>query len=176
MKVLVAYASRLGSTRSIAYAIAARLRIHGINATASPVADIHDATSFDAVVIGSAVYAGHWMDDASAWVETHVVALSVRPTWLFSSGPVGERASRSEPRPASEVAALQALIGARGHRIFAGALDRSTIADGDFPFIERVVARRFVPEGDFRDWPAIETWADAIAADLAATQQLRPVH
>jgi hypothetical protein len=33
-----------------------------------------------------------------------------------------------------------------------------------------------MPIGDFRDWPAIEAWADEIAADLAAAVAPGPSH
>ena len=33
--------------------------------------------------------------------------------------------------------------------------------------VERTVVRRFLPDGDWRDWPEIEAWAGGIAAALA---------
>lgn len=54
----------------------------------------------------------------------------------------------------------------RDHRVFAGALDRGTLAGADLGRVERFVAERFVPDGDFRDWPAIDAWADDIARAL----------
>ena len=44
-------------------------------------------------------------------------------------------------------------------------------ADGsELGRIERFVAKRFIPEGDWRDWPSIEAWARSIALDLKSTQ------
>ncbi len=34
-------------------------------------------------------------------------------------------------------------------------------------------ARSALPKGDFRDWPAIDAWADEIAHDLAAMASSR---
>jgi menaquinone-dependent protoporphyrinogen oxidase len=168
MSVLVTYASRLGSTKEIAERIAARLRDQGIDTTISSVETKPSVTTFDAVVIGSALYAGHWLDGARRFVRDNEAALRARRVWVFSSGPVGKWAS-PEPSPPGEVLDLVAAIDARDHRVFAGALDAWTIDDADFPFIERVIAKRFVPKGDFRNWPEIETWADEIAHELVKT-------
>jgi menaquinone-dependent protoporphyrinogen oxidase len=170
MNVLIAYASRLGSTKEIAERIAIRLQGHGIHTITSTVELAPDVVAFDGVVIGSAVYAGHWLGAARQFIETDKARLSSRPVWLFSSGPVGKLATSAAPIEVPELRGLMASIGAREHRTFAGALDRSTIDAGDFPFIERVVARRFVPEGDFRNWPAIDAWADEIASALRRGQ------
>ena len=65
MNVLVAYASRLGSTRAIAERIAERIQTDGIAATARDVETVDDLIPYDAVIVGSAVYAGHWLKEAS---------------------------------------------------------------------------------------------------------------
>jgi menaquinone-dependent protoporphyrinogen oxidase len=88
-------------------------------------------------------------------------ALSARPTWLFSSGPIG-----APPRPdesqAVDVHDLVAKTRARGHKLFAGKLDKSKLGFG-----ERAVMLAFRPvEGDYRDWDEIEDWARAIAGEL----------
>ena len=85
--VLVAYGSRLGSTKGIAERIAARLRTHGIDTTACDVQTGFEPGRYDAFVIGSAVYAGHWLKDVTRRVGEHTAVLSARPVWLFSSGP-----------------------------------------------------------------------------------------
>jgi menaquinone-dependent protoporphyrinogen oxidase len=49
-----------------------------------------------------------------------------------------------------------------GRRIFFGALDHNKLS-----FAERMVVKAVRgPEGDFRDWQAIEAWAESIARDL----------
>jgi menaquinone-dependent protoporphyrinogen oxidase len=44
---------------------------------------------YDAVILGSAVYVGHWLEAAQRFVEKHRADLVARPVWLFASGPVG---------------------------------------------------------------------------------------
>ena len=170
MNILIAYASRLGSTKAIAERISARLQTQGLAATERSVGSVHDLTSYDAFVIGSAVYAGHWLKGAREFIHLHQATLAGRPVWLFSSGPVGQVASKVEPVDPADIHELVAAIHARDHRVFPGALDRLAVDDSDLGFAERFVAKRFVPEGDFRDWPAIDAWADEIAFGLEAGQ------
>ena len=89
-----------------------------------------------------------------------------RPVWLFSSGPLGDRGvAGPQPEP-KEVHAAMPLIDPRGHRVFAGSFDRATADFSALGIVERTVVKRFLPDGDWRDWDAIETWARSIARSL----------
>ncbi|MET0422770.1 MAG: flavodoxin domain-containing protein [Actinoplanes sp.] len=163
MKILVSAASRHGATREVAAHIAAALRaaLPG-DATIDvlPAADVGDVTSYDAFVVGSAIYMGRWLDDARKLAEL-IATHPPRPVWLFSSGPVGDPAQPAE-EPA-EISGLVKTTGARDHRLLAGRLDRNQLG-----FAEKTVVRALrVPTGDFRNWEAITTWADHIAAELS---------
>jgi menaquinone-dependent protoporphyrinogen oxidase len=50
--------------------------------------------------------------------------------------------------------------------VFFGAWDRSKLDPAKLGFAKRIVAKR-LPQGDFRDWAAIEAWADGVARELA---------
>lgn len=182
MRVLVVYASRLGATQGIAERIAARLHQEGLDATTCcaakdgepgcPATVSRDLAGFDAFVIGSAVHAGNWLDEAAAFVRANHTILASRPVWLFSSGPLGTnpRYAEAEPRGVKE---FNGALSPRDHRVFFGALDRDAVQDGDPSFIERVVAKTLLPAGDFRDWEKIDTWAAGIAHQLAGSQTPR---
>jgi menaquinone-dependent protoporphyrinogen oxidase len=161
MKVLVAAASRHGATQEIAEAIGRTLDAEGLHGSVAPIAEAGDPTDYDAVIVGSAVYMGHWLDAATKFVESRGVALSARPTWLFSSGPIGD-----PPRPdeslAVDVADLMSKTQAREHKLFAGKLEKAKLGFG-----ERAVMLAFrAAEGDYRDWQEVEAWARAIAGEL----------
>ena len=171
MKVLVTYGSHLGSTARIAERIASVLGEAGLGVTVLPAADADadDGTgAFDAFVIGGGTYAGHWHPDAVAFVRHHAEILGSHPVWLFSSGPLGS-APVSEAREPAELAELIPAVRPRAHAVFAGAYDRAALDGSELGRIERFVARRFIPEGDWRDWPSIEAWARSIALDLKPT-------
>jgi menaquinone-dependent protoporphyrinogen oxidase len=158
--VLVAYASKHGSTREIAEAIAAVLRDGGHDADVRPARDVRSLGDAGAVVLGSALYAAHWQRDAARFVRRHLVALQQRPVWLFSSGPLDDSATRDRLPVPEPVAAATTRVGARDHRIFGGRLLPGT------PGVDPHILATH-PTGDFRDWDAIRAWAGTIAADLA---------
>jgi menaquinone-dependent protoporphyrinogen oxidase len=156
----VAAASKYGATGEIAGAIGEVLTEHGLDATVVPCEQVDTVDGYDAVVLGSAVYAGHWRKPARALVERSGDALAARPVWLFSSGPIGD-----PPKPEEDpvdVAEVLAATRAREHRVFAGKLVRKQLSFGD----KAIAVALRVPEGDFRDWAAIKGWAAEIAAAL----------
>ena len=161
MRVLVSAASRHGSTAEMAAEVATVLGEAGIDAVVLAPDDIHSLDGWDAAVIGSAIYVGHWLAPARDLVERLAAELAERPVWLFSSGPIGD-----PPSPAEEpedVAELAELICARGHQIFAGRIDRKQLGLGEKVIMTAIRA----PEGDFRPWTDVRTWAEQIARDLA---------
>ena len=179
MKVLVAYASKYGATRGIAEFICEKLRQGGVEADARDVESVKDVRSYDAFVIGSALYMFHWMRGARQFVSKNSDALSTHPVWLFSSGPVGNDPKNAKGQDLLEVSGpkeldeLRRMTGAREHRVFFGALDGSKLT-GTTGFFYRMArrsqaARESMPEGDFRDWKGIEAWAADIANFLRAS-------
>src|SRR5687768_16293976 len=119
---MVSAASRHGSTAEIAARIAGSLRnsLPGDVVDVLPADEVDDATSYDAVLVGSAIYMGRWLDDARTLAE-RIAAQPPRPVWLFSSGLLGDPAKPDED-PA-EVGDLVNTTHARSHRLFAGRLD-----------------------------------------------------
>jgi menaquinone-dependent protoporphyrinogen oxidase len=177
MSVLVAYASRHGATQGIAERIADRLRQDGVDAVARPAAEVRDVTAYEAFVIGSAAYMFHWLGEATTFVKRNRETLAARPVWLFSSGPIGTETTdakgrdvlvTSEPR---EFTTFRDAIGSRDQRVFFGAFDPAAPPIGMAESMMRhlpATARKAMPAGDFRDWTAIDAWADGIAEQLAA--------
>jgi menaquinone-dependent protoporphyrinogen oxidase len=168
MTILVAVATRHGSTVEIAEVIADELRRAGYTVEVRDVADGPRLDTYAAVVIGSAVYMGAWLPEATQFIDHHQAQLKGRPVWLFSSGPLGAE----DPKPTAPPAHIDALIdhsGARGHCIFVGRLDKSRLSLG-----ERLVTKMVgAPEGDFRAWDTIRDWAREIGSALPAAMAAR---
>jgi menaquinone-dependent protoporphyrinogen oxidase len=159
--ILVAYASKHGATEGIATRIAERLVERGREAEAREVGSIEHLGNFEALVLGSAIYAGSWRSEAVEFAHHHASRLADVPVWLFSSGPLGTDVEDEEEQP-RQLAELREMLHPRDHRVFFGALDRSKLSFG-----ERMIAKAVkAPEGDFRDWDAIAAWADGIADAL----------
>jgi menaquinone-dependent protoporphyrinogen oxidase len=160
MTVLVSAASKHGATAEIAEAIGRVLAERGLAVDVRPAANVTMVDGYDAVVLGSAVYVGRWLEAARKLVEAEAAILAARPVWLFSSGPVGD-----PPKPAEEpvdVAEFVRATGARDHQVFAGKIDKGRLGFGERAMVLALRA----PVGDFRDWAAIETWAHGIADAL----------
>lgn len=161
--ILIATASKHGATFDIADEIARVLTARGYLVSDKSVDEIDRVDTFDAVIIGSAVYVGRWMPEATAFVTRHASSLASRPVWLFSSGPIGD-----PPQPTEDPQGLRDLMtqtGAREHHVFAGRLDPERLGLGE----RAIVAMLRAPKGDFRDFGQIDTWAAEIAQELEAT-------
>ncbi|MGY1804128.1 flavodoxin domain-containing protein [Blastococcus sp. SYSU D00922] len=162
MTVLVAYASRRGSTREIAERIAARLRSHGFEVHLDPLLGREQVGHFQAVVLGSPIYGRRWEREAVDFCRRNAAALAGHAVWTFSVGWPGT--ADGQERDARHLDEVHRLVPAREHHYFHGAL-----AARDLPLVRRVAfGMRRGRTGDLRDWPAIDAWADAIAAQLPA--------
>jgi menaquinone-dependent protoporphyrinogen oxidase len=162
MKVLVSAASRHGATAEIASAIGETLTEAGLEAVVLTPDAVTTLDGYDAVILGSGIYVGHWMDTAKNLVERHSAALASRPVWLFSSGPIGE-----PPKPEEDPADIAEIIEAthaRDHRLFAGKVDKAVLGLGEKVILKAVRAQ----DGDFRPWADVREWAGGIAAILKA--------
>jgi menaquinone-dependent protoporphyrinogen oxidase len=162
MRILVTAASKHGSTDEIAKFIGAELERHGMQVTVAAVRDVGSIEGYDAVVLGSAVYLGKWMRSAKEFAARQAPVLAGIPVWLFSSGPVGSAVANPDPGDRRQGDEVGKAIGARDHRLFGGKLDRSGLS-----VLERAPVRMAkIPDGDFRPWEEIGTWAAGIAAAL----------
>jgi menaquinone-dependent protoporphyrinogen oxidase len=173
MKVLVAVASKHGSTRQIAGAIVEELRNSGTDADLRDMSEVSSVRGYDAIILGSAVYMGTWLPEARSFPDHHRVALSKIPIWLFSSGPLGA----DDPQPHDDpmrlipttLAAPISSLDVRDHRVFVGKLDQAGLGFGERIAVKMVRAALGdyrAPYGDFRDWDDIRSWAREIATEL----------
>ena len=157
MTVLVAYASKRGSTAEIAETIAATLRREGLGVCLERAEDVQSLDPYDAVVLGSAVYMKRWRGDARHFLKKHRKALKQIPFWVFSSGPVGDPAKDNpkwtEPPRIAEKVEEQ---GCREHVVFGGCLPAEPTG-----FMEKAMVDRTPKE--FRDR---RDWAHMIAGQL----------
>lgn len=160
MKVLVTAASRHGATAEIAQAIGGVLSSAGIEADIRSPEEVTTVADYDGVVLGSGVYAGRRLAAAKDLVERESAALSAKPVWLFSSGPLGNPAKPDEEPP--DVAHLRECTRAIDHRIFPGKLDRRRLGFGE----KTIVAVVHAPDGDFRPWGAVIEWASSIVQTM----------
>jgi menaquinone-dependent protoporphyrinogen oxidase len=162
-KVLIAYASKRGSTAEIAEAIASVLRASGDEVDCVEAGTAVGLDGYDAVVLGSAVYMRRWRGDARQFLRKHRRELERMPLWVFSSGPTGDP-SRDNPawtEPGHTIKLVEKL-GAREHVVFGGSMPSEPHGRIEASMIEGTA-----PEfRDRRNWDEIRAWAARIAAEL----------
>lgn len=162
MRILVTAASRHEATNEVAKAIADTLERADFEVVLGRPEEVGDLAGYDAVVLGSAVYAGRWLKPAKDLVERTSGRLRSMPVWLFSTGPIG-KPLKPDGLPA-DVALMLEKTGARGHRLFGGRLDRRQLGLAEKAMVRMVGAA----DGDYRPWGDIEAWAEQIGSMLKA--------
>lgn len=178
MKVLVAYESKYGATEGIAQRIGEGLRRRGHEVEVARCQEVIEPSGFDAYVIGSATYEFNWRKDARKFVKRNVDELASHPVWLFSSGPVGtdevdkegnDVLKGAEPK---QFGKYEELLHPRGKQVFRGAYDHDKLRGADRIITWLPAIRDILPQGDFRDWDAIDAWSSSIADQLHAVTSL----
>jgi menaquinone-dependent protoporphyrinogen oxidase len=154
-RMLVAHATKRGSTEEVADAIAAHLRARGLEVESLPAVSVGDVSPYDGVVVGGALYMGRWHSDARRFLKRHRRALAARPLAVFAMGPAPATddalaESRGQlDRALAKVPELEPAAVA----IFGGVVDPAKLS---FPLNR-------MPASDARDWDAIRAWADEVA-------------
>jgi menaquinone-dependent protoporphyrinogen oxidase len=91
--------SKHGGTAEIGRVIATALRGHGIDVDVSQPEHMFKPADYDGYIIGSAIYLGDWIDRARSFVDQHAEVIARKPTWLFSSGPLGDSMPETPIQP-----------------------------------------------------------------------------
>jgi len=157
--VLVAYATRRGSTREVAAEVARIIRQSGVGVEISPAREVKSLDRYGAVVLGGALYMGRLHKDARKLLKRFRAELSSLPVAVFAMGP---KSSEPEALDGANAELARALAGAPdlhpfSTAVFGGVIDPSKLG---FPF-------RRMPAVDARDWKAIEKWANEVVRGLS---------
>ncbi len=162
--VLVGYATRYGSTREVAEAVAATLRESGLSVDVRPLKQVRSLDGYGAVVIGAALYMYHWHKDARRFLARHRAALEQRPVAMFTLGPVkvpqdDAEGQQSREQIQKELATVPWLKPAAAE-LMGGKFDPAALR---WPLNKFAGAE---PASDARDWEAIRAWAAGLPALL----------
>lgn len=162
-RVLVAYGTKMGGTAGIAQRIEEVLADGGHDVVVSPPAKVEG--SFDAAVIGSALYAGRWRSGPVKALRRLARQDPAPLTWLFHSGPLGEDADEPQALPRA-VARLAEQLDAQDVVTFGGRLDEEHAVG----WIARAMLRNG-KGGDWRDLDGAAAWASAISDEIHGRTQ-----
>jgi menaquinone-dependent protoporphyrinogen oxidase len=158
--ILVAHASKRGSTEEVAAFVGKRLREQGLLVDVRKASEVEDLAFYDGVVLGGSLYFGRWHADARGFLRRFRTALHDRPLAVFALGP---KTASAHDLAESRVQLDRALGDADPATVavFGGVIDPAKLR---FPFNR-------MPASDARDWTAIAAWADEVAS-LAARQEV----
>jgi menaquinone-dependent protoporphyrinogen oxidase len=158
-KVLVTYATRAGSTAEIAEKIGETLASQGAVVEVLPVKNVTDAKGYSAVVIGSGVRFSQWLPEAVKFLDQNQETLKGIPTAFFAVYlmNMGDDETSRMNRSAYLDPARK-LVKPKSEAFFPGVGDMSKVS-----IFERMIGKAVKsPEGDFRDWQAIQAWAESL--------------
>jgi menaquinone-dependent protoporphyrinogen oxidase len=165
-KILIAYASKAGSTGGVAEAIGKALADSGTEVDVRLIKDVTDITPYRAVVAGSAIRAGEWLSEAMHFIQTHQAELAQKPFAAFLvCMTMAKSSAEASEEAASYMEPVRALVKPASEGLFAGALDYSKLSMLDGLMMRAVGGDR---PGDYRDWNAIRAWAEGLKPILAA--------
>ena len=165
--ILLAYATRYGSTQEVAETITATLRDAGLNVDIQPMQEVRTLAGYDAVVLGAAIYNANWNLEAHQFVSQHRDSLIQVPVAIFTLGPLSPSAAakRNSRRQLDVELAKYPWLKPVAVEIFAGKYDPSKPGLNFF--------ERFLPARDYRNWDAILAWAKALPAQLRQGEMLQ---
>ena len=165
--VLVAYATRYGSTQEAADTIAATLREGGLEVEIQPARQVRTLEGYRAVVLGAPLYIGAWHKDALNFLSRHRQALAQLPVAIFALGPThtdeqelqGAREQFDKEKQKFPWLAPVAL------QVFGGKYDPARLRFPDSLLAKLPASPLYnAPASDARDWIAICAWAKDLAA------------
>jgi menaquinone-dependent protoporphyrinogen oxidase len=163
-KVLVAYVSKAGSTSEVAVAIGEVLSKNGADVTVEQIKNVQNISAYHAVVVGSLIRMGSWVPAAKKFVETNKEALSKVPTAFFTTcGTLKDDNADTRKEVAGYVAPILQIFKPVDSALFAGKIDFSTMN-----FLDRLIMEKMIksPQGDYRDWDAINAWAASLVPKM----------
>jgi menaquinone-dependent protoporphyrinogen oxidase len=164
-KILVAYATRYGSTREVAERIGAKLRGRGADVDISPAASVTDLSGYSAVVLGAPYYIGKMLKDATAFLEQHHSALETMLVAIFALGPVQATDDMDEAREQLDKT-LEKMDWLKpvATEMFVGKYDPAVLRGLD-KLVSKPKASPLHGLGahDDCDWDAIDGWAESLS-------------
>ena len=162
LPILIAYATRSGSTREVAEAVAATLAENGIKNDLKAARAVNTLAGYQAVILGAPLYMFHWQRDALNFLSRLHADLAQRPVAIFALGPFHdeEKELQSARQQLDKELLIYPWLKPVEIQVFAGKYDPAKLS---FPFNLLMVfpgnPMKKLPPSDERNWPQIKAWA-----------------
>ena len=158
--ILLAFATRYGSTQQVAETIASTLRESGLTVDLKHLRDVRSLEGYHAVVLGAPLFMFHWQKDALNFLSRHRKALQARPVAVFALGPVhdphDEKEWQDSKAQLDKELAQFPWFSPQALEIFGGKYNPAALR---FPLKMFAGAE---PASDIRDWDAIREWTKSL--------------
>lgn len=159
-RVLIAYASKAGSTAEVADRMGKILSDHGLTVDVKPISSVRDLNAYQAVILGSAIRVGSVLPEAMKFIQDNQTTLAEVPFSLFIVCMTLEKDTEENRKTVSDyLNPVREVIRPDNEGLFAGVMDLKKL-----PLIERLMIKAMkAPLGDFRRWDEIDTWTEKLA-------------
>ncbi|MDV2482661.1 flavodoxin [Methanoculleus sp. Wushi-C6] len=163
-RILVAYATRYGSTAEVAEAIGDELRKAGDAVDVRPVTEVDDLSPYRAAVIGSPIYMGKWLPESQVFIERNQQRLREMPVAYFAAGLTIEEDKPEYLRKAeASMDQVRMLVKPADVGLFRGKIETDGLSFTDRTIVKLIRAKT----GDYRNWSAVRAWAQAVRGKIA---------
>jgi len=165
-RILIAFDSKFGSTAEIAEFIGKHIPGGNQHVDVKEIEDIEDLSSYNQVIIGSAIQYNKWLPAAREFVIKHEKELCTKSVSFFlvclTLARNNEKGIQESTAYSKEIESLVPNVKVQNFGKFAGVLDYSKMS-----FVQRILAKGIflilgIKDGDYRDWVAIENWAKSL--------------
>jgi menaquinone-dependent protoporphyrinogen oxidase len=158
-RILIAYASKSGSTKEIAEFIGEELKLNEYIVDVVSVYDIKKLGHYDAVIVGSAVGGGNWLPAGRFFVEKFAKELDQKPLAIFTVCRLLKEDNEENRIEAKKYSArIRQMVKPLIEGFFAGRVDSNK-----YSFTESMRIRMAnIPQGDWRKWDLIKEWSHEV--------------
>lgn len=158
-RVLVAYATKAGSTAEIASQIGEKISQKSLAVDVLPLSKVKDLGAYSAVVLGSAIRIGSVLPEVKSFVEKNQAALTQKPFSMFvACMTLNEDTEANRATVSAYLDPIRAMVKPASEGLFAGVIDPSKVS-----ILDRLIIKAIKPPiGDFRDWDKINAWAESL--------------
>ena len=163
--VLIASATRYGSTQEVAEVVASTLRERGLAVDIQPMRKVRTLDQYRAVVLGAPLFMFHWHKDALSFLARHRAALTARPVAIFALGPTksptDEKKWQGSREQIEKELAQFPWLKPVALELFGGKF----LGEAHLPPQSAAGPQEHASQR-YTDWTAIRAWASNLAASL----------